>query len=208
MHLLLVHGMGRTPLSMRRLARDLRRAGHDVHQLGYSAALESVAQIARRVRDRLEGIGRDGAPTVAIGHSLGGVLVRVALTLEPPLERPPQHLIMLGPPNQSPALARRFHRLWPYRWINGDAGQRLADPAFYAALPPPPVAYTIVAGIAGHRGRWSMFGEQPNDWLVSREETRCRPDDVVLEVPARHPFMMNHRMVRQVIHEVLASIKG
>jgi hypothetical protein len=63
MHLLLVHGMGRTPLSMRRLARDLRRAGHDVHQLGYSAALESVAQIARRVRDRLEGIGRDGAAT-------------------------------------------------------------------------------------------------------------------------------------------------
>lgn len=207
MRLLLVHGMGRTPLSMRRLAVELRGAGHDVHQVGYSAAFESLDRIARRVRERLEFIARDGAPCVAIGHSLGGVLVRVALTLEPQLERLPHHLIMLGPPNQSPLLARRLHRLWPYRWINGDAGQRLADPAFFACLPAPPVPYTIIAGITGRRGRWSVFGEQPNDGLVGREETRCTPDDMIQEAPARHAFMMNNRRVRELIREVLGGIE-
>lgn len=208
MHLVLVHGMGRTPLSMRRLARSLKRAGHEAHQVGYSAAIEPVDQIVARVRERLEACTRHGAPCVAIGHSLGGVLVRLALAVEPPPERPPRHLIMLGPPNQSPQLARRLHRFWPYRLVNGEAGQRLADPAFYAAMPPLQVPYTIIAGVGGRRDRWSAFGGQPNDGLVSRDETRCDPADHVLEVPARHTFLMNHPEVRQIIHQVLARIEA
>lgn len=207
MRLVLVHGMGRTPLSMRRLARSLRRAGHAVHQVGYSAALERMDQITGRVRARLERCTRDGIPCVAIGHSLGGVLVRLALAIKPPLEHPLRHLIMLGPPNQSPQLARRLHRFWPYRWINGDAGQRLADPAFYAAMPPMQVPYTIIAGVGGRRDRWSAFAGEPNDGLVSRDETRCVPSDEVLEVPARHTFLMNHPEVRKAIRQVLDQIR-
>ncbi len=205
MHVLLVHGMGRTPLSMGRLARDLRRAGHQVHQFGYSATIETMSTIAGRLRDRLEALGADGRATVAIGHSLGGVLVRMALSLEPKLERPPRHLIMLGPPNRSPRLARRLRRFWPYRWVNGDAGQRLADPAFLDALPRPSVPYTIIAGVGGRRDRWSAFGGEPNDGLVARDETQCHPADMVIEVPARHTFIMNHPEVRKVIHHVLAT---
>jgi pimeloyl-ACP methyl ester carboxylesterase len=208
MHLLLVHGMGRTPLSMSRLARELRRSGHAVHQLGYAAALESMDRIAHRVRDRLEALGHDSAPTVVIGHSLGGLLTRVALSLEPALTRPPAHLVMMGAPNQSPQLARRLRRFWPYRLVNGDAGQRLADAGFYRSLPPPPVPYTIIAGVGGRRDRWSLFHGQANDGLVSVEETRCVPSDRVVEVPARHTFLMNHREVRQVIHEVLSTVRG
>lgn len=206
MHLLLVHGMGRTPLSMGRLARDLRRAGHAVHQLGYVAALESMDRMAHRVRDRLEVLGRDREPTVVIGHSLGGLLTRMALNLDPPLSRRPSHLVMLGPPNQSPQLARRLRRFWPYRLVNGDAGQRLADADFYQSLPPPPVPYTIIAGVGGRRDRWSLFHGQPNDGLVGLEETRCLPDDPVITVPARHTFLMNHREVRRVVREILQGI--
>ena len=207
MHLLLVHGMGRTPLSMGRLARSLTRAGHDVHHVGYSAALERVDQIATRVRERLEACTSDGRPCVAIGHSLGGVLVRLALAMDPPLAHPLRHLVMLGPPNQSPRLARRLQRFWPYRWVNGEAGQRLADPAFYAAMPGIPVPYTIIAGVGGRRDRWSAFGGEPNDGLVSREETRCDAADEILEVPARHTFIMNHPEVRKLIQEVIDGIR-
>jgi pimeloyl-ACP methyl ester carboxylesterase len=208
MQILLIHGMGRTPLSMRRLARDLRRAGHGVHQLGYSAALEPLDQIAARVRKHLDTLGRDGTPVVSIGHSLGGVLVRMALAIDPSLACPPRHLIMIGPPNRSPRLARRLHRFWPYRWVNGEAGQRLADPSFLAGLPAPPVPYTIIAGTGGRRGRWSVFGDEPNDGLVGREETRCTDEDRVLEVPARHTFIMNHPEVRRIIHAVVGAIDG
>jgi pimeloyl-ACP methyl ester carboxylesterase len=209
MMVVLVHGIGRTPLSMRRLARELRRAGHTVGQFGYAAALESLTEIAVRLRRELESWSRPGEPMVVVGHSLGALLLRLAMAIEPPMAHQPRHLVMLGPPNQSPRLARRLRRFWPYRLFNGDAGQRLADPAYLAALPMPTVPYTILAGVNGRRGRWSAFGDEPNDGLVALSETRCGADDLVIEVPARHTFLMNHRLVRRtigtIIHELAPS---
>jgi predicted esterase len=54
MRLLLVHGMGRTPLSLARLARFLWREGHRVERLGYVAAFETFESIRARVRRKLE----------------------------------------------------------------------------------------------------------------------------------------------------------
>lgn len=42
MDLILVHGMGRTPLSMLRLRRRLRRAGHHPILFGYSPTFETL----------------------------------------------------------------------------------------------------------------------------------------------------------------------
>ena len=109
MRVLLVHGMGRTPLSMGRLARLLRRQGHQVQRVGYVAALESFSRIRRRVRRRLDALAQGGEAYAVIGHSLGGLALRAALQNVDPA---PRCLIMLGTPNQSPRLARRLHRRW------------------------------------------------------------------------------------------------
>ena len=53
MQVLLVHGLGRTPLSLVGLALDLRRWGHQPRLLGYVGALERYDAIVRRVRRRL-----------------------------------------------------------------------------------------------------------------------------------------------------------
>ena len=52
MQVLLVHGMGRTPLSMLPLGRKLRRAGHIVNLIGYVAAVEPFARIVLGVQER------------------------------------------------------------------------------------------------------------------------------------------------------------
>ena len=205
-HILLVHGLGRTPLSLARLARALRRDGHRTHTIGYVAGIEPFDRIVTRVRDALAALLREPAPVVAVTHSLGGVLVRAALAHEPPLRRLPDHVVMLAPPNQPPRLARRLHRLWPYRVINGDVGQRLADPGFLEALPPIPVPHTIIAGTAGPTGRFSPFGDLPNDTVVAVEETRPTPDTPVIELPVYHTFLMNDARVRAVIRTVLAGV--
>src|SRR6266545_2243859 len=80
MRVLLLHGLGRTPLSLARLGRELRRAGHVPELVGYVAAVERFAVIRARVRRRLEHAARRGEPYAAVGHSLGGLLVRAALT--------------------------------------------------------------------------------------------------------------------------------
>jgi fermentation-respiration switch protein FrsA (DUF1100 family) len=202
MQVLLIHGMGRTAWSMMRLRRWLIRSGHPVSSLGYLAAMDSVPHIVERVRRGLQEVAGRGS-YIVIGHSLGGLLARMALAQDEFATSLPSHLIMLGTPNQPPRLARRARGFWPYRLINGDVGQLLADPDRFPALPPPSWPYTIIAGTAGPRGHWSPFGAEPNDGLVAVAETLIAPDDVPVALPIRHTFMMNDRRVRAVIAQVL-----
>ena len=200
MRLLLVHGMGRTPLSLGRLTRFLRQSGHSPERPGYVAAVESFARIQTRVRSRLEALARAGEPYAVIGHSLGGLALRAALS---GLEPAPLHLILLGTPNQPPRLARRLHRAWPYRLACGESGQLLARPEFFAQLPFPEVPYTIIAGCAGPCGRRSHFGDDANDWLVGVDETKITPADRPMIFPVGHTFMMNDCRVQAAIQQAL-----
>jgi alpha/beta hydrolase family protein len=205
MQVLLIHGMGRTPLSMLRLGRELRRAGHAVRLLGYVAAVESFARIVGRVQRQFSRAGAAG-PYAVVGHSLGGLLARVALE-SPASFRSPAHLIMLGTPNQAPRQARRYGKLPPYRWINGECGQLLMQREFFARLPPIAIPYTIVAGTRGGPDR-RPFGDEPNDGLVAVSETVVSASDRPITFSARHTFMMNDPRVRALILHVLESLKA
>jgi hypothetical protein len=207
LHLLLLHGMGRTAFSMGRLARDLRLPERNAEVLNYVTAFESFDRIVLRVRDRLASLAARG-PYAAIGHSLGGLLVRAALGKASSSFAPPAHLIMLGTPNQPPRLARRYRRLWPYRWINGECGQLLARPDFFAGLPPLSIPYTIIAGTGGRRGDTGPFGGDPNDGVIAVSETLVSPSDRPITFPVRHTFMMNDRRVRGVIRQVLDQMSA
>lgn len=203
MRVLLVHGMGRTPLSLSHLARFLRRAGHRPERLGYVAAIESFDRIRGRVRQRLETLARAGEPYGVIGHSLGGLALRAAVS---GLQPGPVHLIMLATPNQSPRLARRLHRLLPYRLACGVSGQLLARQEFFAQLPLPRVPYTIIAGSAGPCGPRSPFGHEANDWVVAVDETKISPTDCPTVVQVGHTFMRNDVRVHAAIGRALEQV--
>jgi len=198
MRALLVHGMGRSPLSMLLLAARLRRSGIQPSVFGYLPALRSFPEIVAQLTGRLAAMATD-SDYLVVGHSLGGLLLRAALAgLDPALPRP-RHLFMLATPNQSPRLARRFQHNLAYRLITGDVGQLLADPDRMANLPVPEVPYTLVVGTSGGRGRWSVFGEEPNDWIVSLSEARLTQSDELVALPVGHTFLMNYREVAEVI---------
>jgi hypothetical protein len=202
MNLLLVHGLWRTPLSFLMLVHRLRGWGHRPDQFGYAAIAQRYDAIVDRLVDRLERLAATG-PYAVIGHSLGGVLIRSAL---PRVTGPaPRHLVMLGTPNQPPHLADVLGVYWAYRRLMGECGSNLASPAFYARLPMPDVPYTIIAGTAGPRGRWSPFGQEPNDGIVAVRETRIRDDDAIAVLPVTHTFMMNNARVHALIRHALTQ---
>ncbi|HEX4612131.1 MAG TPA: alpha/beta fold hydrolase [Urbifossiella sp.] len=194
MLVLLVHGLARSPLAMFGLAAALRRAGHHTRFFGYSAALESHPRIVRRLAARLRGLARPGRPVGLVGHSLGGLLLRSALAEVPELRV--HHLVTLGTP-QLPARGAQVASRWlPFRLYTRDCGRFLATPG---VAPVPAVPYTLVAGTAGPTGRWSPFGDEPNDGLVGVAETRIRPGDAPLLVPTVHTFLMDHPAVRSAV---------
>lgn len=203
MRVLLVHGLGRTPLSLQGLARTLRRAGHATRFFGYYAFAEHYDQIRQRLASELRALGRDPAPVALIGHSLGGLLLRHALADAPALVV--HRLIMLGTPNQPPRLAVRANRWLPFRVFARSCGHLLATPSAYTRIPPPAVPYTLIAGTQGWRRPTGPFGGDPNDGLVAVSETMVTPDDTPHVLPIGHTFMMNDRRLQRLVLELLAD---
>lgn len=203
MLVLLVHGLGRTPLSLFGLGAALRRGGHRTRFFGYLPALEPVPRIVRRLTAVLRELARRGEPVGLVGHSLGGLLLRMALPDAPNLRV--HRLVLLGTP-ASPPRAARLAWTWlpPFRWLMRGCGRFLTSPNEFAKLPPLAVPFTVIAGTAGPRGRWSPFAHDLNDGLVSVNEARVGDAEPEL-FPVLHTLMMDSSVVRARISAIMSE---
>jgi hypothetical protein len=195
MQVVLIHGLGRSPLSLLSLEQSLQAGGHITHQFGYAAFVESYDSIVERLSQHLIAIGKIGAYCI-VAHSLGCILTRSVL---PRLGDLPEHVVMLGPPNHPPRMAAIAWHIPMFRWFSGSCGFNLRSVAFYDNLPYLPTPYTIIAGTAGPRGNFSPFGSEINDGIIALAETRLREDDSILEFPVWHTFMMNDQRVQKTV---------
>ena len=199
MQAFLVHGMGRSPRSLLLLAMRLERAGIHTSRFGYSVMQHDLAAIAARFTEHVR--ERANGPYAIIGHSLGNVIARLA---SPTLPAGLTKLAMLAPPNQPPRIATYFQTHPLYRALTKDAGQRLADRAFYDALPVPNVPTLVFAGTVGPRARWLPFGGAPSDGVVAVDETHL-PGAEHREVPVIHTLIMNDARVAIEIAKFLRA---
>lgn len=179
----LIHGMGRSRLSMSLLGARLRREGFRTVNVPYSQTTASFGEISAALRRRAAAAG--GGRYHLVGHSLGAVVIREGFRegYPPGLGR----VVMLAPPNSPPHLALKLGSFAPYRWLCGDSGRKLADPAFYAALPVPAAEFAVLAGDRGSR----LNSEEPNDGVVTVAETRLEGMKAFKVLRRTHTFLMN-----------------
>lgn len=204
MHVFLVHGMGRSPRSLALLAWRLERAGMRTTRFGYEVRSQPLAHIAARFAQFVA--ERACGPYAIVGHSLGNVIARAAWPdLPPGLTR----LVMLAPPNQPSKLAAYMgsHPVLGgvFRALTRDAGERVADPEFYASLPIPPVPTVIFAGTRGPRAEWLPHGGAITDGVVALDETHL-PGADHRQVAAIHTLIMNDAEVTRAIVELLSAV--
>jgi pimeloyl-ACP methyl ester carboxylesterase len=187
----LVHGLGRTPLSMLPLEWALEREGYRVLNWGYSSVSASLPELGAALAAQVSQEIAESAPTRVhwVGHSLGGILARWALAHHPELRG--GRVIMLAPPNQGSASADR------YAPIVGRILQPLDDlrtepaSAVRTIAPPTGVDVGIIAGAS--------------DGKVSVDETHLTGivDHVVM--PGYHTFLMAQPSVQKEIVRFLRT---
>lgn len=200
MQALFVHGMGRSPISAIPLFWRLKRHGISPFGFFYSVTFQSFSSISRRLQRKIVKIAARG-DFVLIGHSLGGVLIREALSSLPPGTKLPERLFLLGSPVHPSRIARRLRHNWLYRLATQDCGQLLASDERMNQVAASPVATTSIIGTRCLPGLSSLFGNEENDSVVSYQEVAA--DWIAEEVRfcVTHTFMPSHRSVSAAVIE-------
>jgi len=188
----LLHGVGRSPLAMLPLAWTLRRAGFAVENRGYAGLRRPVAETAARMGEDLDAIqAAVTGPLHLVTHSLGGILARAWLARGAP---PGTRLVQLAPPNQGAALADRVRPFALARTLYGAALDDLGVSGGSASWSPPrlpdDVEVGVLAGGTGGRGYGPWLPED-NDGVVQVKETWLPEARDWALVPRLHTFIMN-----------------
>lgn len=198
MQALFVHGMGRSPLSGWPMLRHIKKAGITTRCFGYSVSLQSFSEIQVRLTRWIEEIAAKG-DYVLIGHSLGGVLIRSALSSLPAGTNQPKHIFLLGSPIQASQLAQRFNRNFLFRSVTRDCGHLLSSLERMAAIPCTEHSTTGIAGIKGLSGKLSPFRTEFNDGIVSLSEVSADWLTDQVKLPIIHSLLPSSKQVAQII---------
>jgi hypothetical protein len=209
----LLHGLGRTQISMTRLASALRDDGYRVVNLSYPSRSRTIESLARDwLPQKLRESGADSAARVHfVTHSMGGIVLRVWLRdVAPP--RNLGRVVMLAPPNAGSEITDRLNGFAPFRWFTGRNGRRLGTtgaealpralcpwPSF-AERPPGRGELGIIAGDRSLNPLFSRWLPGPGDGKVTVSATHLtgERDHVVLH--ASHTWIAWRR-------ETIAQVK-
>jgi len=198
---ILLHGLARSNLSMRKLGAALRKQGYAVHNVSYASTRNKIEILAERaIAPALEKCPAEQKVNF-VTHSLGGILVRQYL-----LQHEINNLgrvVMLGPPNQGSEIIDKLADFPGFHFINGDAGLQLGTGA--SCLPKQlgkaDFDLGIIAGTRSINLILSSMIPGIDDGKVSVDNTRLEGMNDHLEMAVTHPFMMkNSKVIEQVVH--------
>ncbi len=199
---ILLHGAGRTPRSMNRLARALAKSGFQIHNLGYPSRRASLEELAVLISKQIDRIRLDPNRGVHfVTHSLGGIVLRCYLKdqLLPNLGR----VVMLAPPNRGAELADRFAGFRLYHRILGPVSAQIgtAPESQPNALGPVDYEVGVIAGNRSLNPLFSTLIPGPDDGRIGVESTKLDGMKDFLLLPCIHPLIMYYPIViRQTIY--------
>jgi len=198
----LLHGLWRTQLSMKRLQWRLENAGYDVVNVSYPSLIYTIEELAiKAVETGVEDCQSRGRSRIDfVTHSLGGILLREYLALKtvPRVGR----VVMLGPPNQGSGLADYIHSLRILRPITPAAVEQLGtgENSLVAQLGPVAFDLGVIAGTKNLTGFLPGFPDGVSDSVVAVTETVVPGMRDFLVLPVSHTFMSwDPAVIEQVV---------
>ncbi len=187
---ILIHGLGRTGLSMLVPGFFLSRNGYSVLVYDYISGKSSVSRHAAMLLDFIRDVRQTMPGRINfITHSLGGIVLRCAAANFAE-SFPDGRTVMLAPPNRGSRKASLFSKfpflpliLKPLREIRSD------EDSFAASLPAPQFEHGVIA---------AQF-----DAKVGVDEAKTDTMQDFLVVESFHTFIMNRRDVLAACAEFL-----
>ena len=195
----LLHGLARSNLAMKGMAKRLVGEGYNVQQVGYKSIGETPEEVLQDITDQINACCATlTTPVHIVGHSLGGVLTRAYLGKHKPAGL--GKVVLIGSPNKGTPIVDAFKDKW-WMKIAGETAMALGteNSGFLSSLPAPDYPLGVIAGVAEAGMSEQIPGD--DDGLVPLESTKVEgmSDFIVLNVS--HADMRNDDGVfAQLIH--------
>lgn len=193
----LLHGMGRTSRSMKRLEWSLRERGYEVRNVSYpstrlpveSLAREHLAPALRRIELPAEG------RIHFVTHSLGGIVLRQYLAVHAVTNM--GWVVMLGPPNRGSEVTDRLKENFFYRFTTGPSGQQTGTSAndLPGRLEAVDFPLGVIAGDRSWNPFFSLLLPGPDDGKVSVASTQAGGMSDFVVMHTSHTWLMWRRPV-------------
>ena len=198
---ILLHGLIRTDVSLKKMASALSSAGYVTINTNYPSTKQNIESLAEGAIVSALARCPNGAKVNFVTHSLGGILVRQFLSTN--MIENLGRVVMLGPPNQGSEVVDSLRNVPGFERMHGAAGLQLGTDARSVpkALGPAKFEVGIIAGTRSVNLILSKMISGQNDGKVSVRNTKVEGMTDHISLPVTHPFMMrNKKVIRQVIH--------
>ncbi|MDH5434240.1 MAG: hypothetical protein OEY19_09870 [Gammaproteobacteria bacterium] len=204
---ILLHGLGRTPRSMSKMANQLEQSNYRVLNIGYNSLLDNYQQILD-VLDKKISDWLDINQTVHfIGHSFGGILIRGLLAKHPEWNK--GRCVMLGSPNKGTKTASFMLSHWWFKhFVPKVTSDLTPESALLKNLPEPEIETGIIAGNVKYHlvipVSWyykRATDDAPGDGVVELANTHCDNMTDFIIMPVHHSFMTwDKELIKQIFH--------
>lgn len=207
---ILLHGLARTPYSMKPIESLLKSHNYMVINEDYPTTKEPIDKLANQYiplminQCLMYHVDRINFVT----HSIGGIVLEDYLQNHniPYLYR----VVMLGPPNHGSELVNLYHNNYFFKYFTGPAGQELST---YNTSTPNSIHLNHQYQIGIIAGNFSIIPfnkyifHGANDGKVSTSSAKLNNMKDFVILPVSHTFMMRNTMVQEQILSFLKDGK-
>lgn len=207
-----IHGFFRSYRCMMPIGNVLRQEGFKVFLIDYPSRRATIEEHAAYLLETLHVIARNNpsVPIHFVSHSLGGVIVRAAVSHPNcPYEAKIGRAVLLAPPNRGSCLARHFQACPAISWIFGKkSGKQLmtyteSDMQGIGTFPET-MDVMVLAGTKDTNFS-RHFIHQPNDGKITIEETRLDTPHYHQTLFVGHSWIMSSRESIELIRSFIAK---
>ncbi|AAF39206.1 alpha/beta hydrolase [Chlamydia muridarum str. Nigg] len=207
-----VHAFLRSYSSLKPIGRVLEKENYDVFIWNYETrkfTLERHAEHLIRLLNKIAEL-KPGVPINFVTHSVGGVIVRVALAHpDCPEEAKKGKAILMAPPNAGSTLARRYSRSSLVQFIfGGKLGMQLLtySPEHMLNVAKMPSTVDVLVLSGSKKSKFLPFRlEEENDGKVCVTETRLDTPHQNYVIDANHTYIITNKTSLFLMKEFLRN---
>lgn len=205
-YVVLLHGLGRTSHSLKKMEDRLKTEGYDVLNIDYPSRTYNIQTLTEKfIKTAIESHCTDKTKKIHFAtHSMGGILVRYYL--QTCQTGNIGRIVMLSPPNQGSEVADFLRHSAVVRMMMGPSFEQLGTDTsgFVNTLAEPRAETGVIAGRRSVNPINSAIIPGEDDGKVSVERSKLKYMKDFLVANRTHPFIMN---ADEVIEAVINFLK-